>query len=361
MAQTTHFFAGANGGDGFQNLFPEIIDLNDALDFIILKGGPGVGKNTFLRELGRTMEEAGTAVEYLHCSGDPDSLDGVVFPEIRCAAADGTSPHVLEPRYPAAVDRYLDLGRFYDLISAKENAAAVKAHTEQYKAAYVRAYRALNAARVLERDAAARVSFDHARAERRFRGIASRELRRKGTQQGRTVRRFLGSLTYQGYLWRFESADALCPRLYELQDRFGFAAPMLETLRREACARHWDTLCCMSPENPEQIEHLLIPGLGVGFVTSRPGMEYGGVPFRRVRLDALADIPDKGAFRLESRMITALREEAVSALRDAKAAHDKLEAVYNPYVDFDGVRALAALESGRLLNWLQLRRAKRRP
>ena len=356
MAQVTHFFAGANSGNGFQNLFPEIIDLNDALDFIILKGGPGVGKNTFLRELGRTMEKAGTAVEYLHCSGDPDSLDGVVFPEIHCAAADGTSPHVLEPRYPAAVDRYLDLGRFYDLISAKENAAAVKDHTEAYKAAYARAYRAMNAARVLELDAAARVNFNRARVERRFQGIARRELRRVGTQKGRVIRRFLGSMTYQGYLWRFDSIETLCPRVYELQDRFGFAAPMLEALRRNASERRWDTLCCMSPENPEQIEHLLIPGLGLGFVTSRPGMEYGATPFRRVRIDALTDIPDKGALRLETRMVSALREDAFSALRDAKAAHDRLEAVYNPYVDFDGVRSVAALESGRFLNFLQQRR-----
>ena len=42
----------------------------------------------------------------------------------------------------------------------------------------------------------------------------------------------------------------------------------------------------------------------------------------------------------------------VVALKEAKASHDALEAVYNPYVDFDGVRALAALEAGRLLSYL---------
>ena len=105
MALVTNFFAGANSGDGFQNLFSEIVDLENTYDFIVLKGGPGVGKNTFMRELGRTMEQAGMAVEYLWCSGDPDSLDGVVIPELRCAMVDGTSPHVIEPRYPAAVDR----------------------------------------------------------------------------------------------------------------------------------------------------------------------------------------------------------------------------------------------------------------
>ena len=51
MAQITHFFAGANSGNGFQNLFSEMVDLEDTYDFMILKGGPGVGKNTFMRRV----------------------------------------------------------------------------------------------------------------------------------------------------------------------------------------------------------------------------------------------------------------------------------------------------------------------
>ena len=93
MARITNFFAGANSGDGFQNLFSEIAELEDTYDLMILKGGPGVGKNTFMREIGRSMEAAGTPVEYLWCSGDPDSLDGVILPALRCAVVDGTAPH----------------------------------------------------------------------------------------------------------------------------------------------------------------------------------------------------------------------------------------------------------------------------
>ena len=97
MARTVNFFAGANSGDGFRNLFHEIVDLEATYDLMILKGGPGVGKNTFMREIGRTLEQTGTPVEYLWCSGDPDSLDGVVLPEVRCAVVDGTSPHGTAP------------------------------------------------------------------------------------------------------------------------------------------------------------------------------------------------------------------------------------------------------------------------
>ena len=130
MAMVTNFFVGANSGEGFQNLFSEVVDLADTYDLMILKGGPGVGKNTFMREIGRCMEAAGAPVEYLWCSGDPDSLDGVVLPSIRCAVVDGTAPHGTAPLgHPAKKvcickglqDRLLDgtstgrvyLGHFY--------------------------------------------------------------------------------------------------------------------------------------------------------------------------------------------------------------------------------------------------------
>ena len=354
MAQITNFFVGANSGDGFQNLFGQLVDLEDTYDFMVLKGGPGVGKNTFMRMIGQTMEQAGAAVEYLWCSGDPDSLDGVVLPELHCAIADGTSPHVLEPKYPAAVDRYVDLGRFYDLTAAKAAAEEVKAHTHDYQAAYVRAYRSLKAARQVELDTLTAVAqtFDAGRAERRVEGIIARELRGRRGRRGKTTRRFLGSITRKGYLWRFDSVDTLCPKVYEFSDSWELAAPYLARLHEAATEQGWDTILCMSPEAPGQAEHLLIPGLGLAFVTSRPGMDYGKKPYRRIRLDAMAEPSGKARLRFQTRMTALLREEGITALKEAKASHDALEAVYNPYVDFDGVRALAALEAGRLLSYL---------
>ena len=357
MAPITNFFAGANSGDGFQNLFGEIVNLEDTYDLMILKGGPGVGKNTFMREIGRSMEAAGTPVEYLWCSGDPDSLDGVVLPALRCAVVDGTAPHVVEPRYPAAVDRYVDLGRFYDLTAAKAAAEEVKACTRDYKAAYGRAYRHLKAARQVELDAAASVQRTMAweKLDRRISGIITRELRRRGGEAGRITRRFLGSLTHRGYVWRFDSVDALCPRVYELADSWELAGGALARLCQAAADSGWDAIACCAPEDPARLEHLLIPGLGLAFVTSKPGMEYDGgkKPFRRIRVDAMAAPTGKARLRFQTRMAALLRAEGTAALGEAKASHDALEAVYNPYVDFDGVRTLAALEAGRLLSYLR--------
>ena len=127
---TTHFFLGANSGSGFQSLYDGFVDPAKSRDVMVLKGGPGVGKSTFMKELGRRAEAAGETVEYIWCSGDPDSLDGVHLPRIGVVAVDGTSPHDTAPLgHPAKKvnickglrDRLLDgtstghgyLGHFY--------------------------------------------------------------------------------------------------------------------------------------------------------------------------------------------------------------------------------------------------------
>ena len=353
MAIVTNFFAGANSGEGFQNLFSQVVDLEDTYDLMVLKGGPGVGKNTFMREVGRTMETAGTPVEYLWCSGDPDSLDGVVLPELRCAVVDGTSPHVVEPQYPAAVDRYVDLGRFYDLTAAKAAVSEVKEHTRAYKAAYVRSYHSLKAARQVELDAAEQVRLCSAKAERRMRGILGRDLRKKGAEEGKTNWRFLDSVTHKGYLCFFDTARELCPRLYVLEDQRHVAGPLLRQAHQAALSAGWDVIACPWAEDPAVLRHLLIPGLGLGFVTADDDVPYTGSAFRRIRMDSMTEVTSRSQLRFSRRMTTLLRQEAVGALRCAKEAHDALEAVYNPYVDFDGVMALASREADRILGYLE--------
>lgn len=261
----------------------------------------------------------------------------------------------MEPRYPAAVERIVDLGRFYDLTAAKASRDEVVAQVRAERSAYLRAYHSMKAARQVELDTeeAARRAMDWHRAERRTNGIIARELHRRGREAGETELRFLGSLTHRGFVWRFDTVDALCPRVYELEDSFGLGAELLRRVREAASAAGWNTIACVSPEAPKQIEHLLIPGLGLAFVTSGNGMRYGGKPCRRVRLDALAHPVNRARTRFETRMTGLLREQAAAALGEAREAHLALEAVYRPYVDFDGVRGQAVLETSRLLSWMR--------
>ena len=353
MTQSTHFFLGANSGRGFQSLFDRFCAPENYRDLLVLKGGPGAGKSTMMRKIGAAMEERGEQVEYLYCSGDPQSLDGVHIPRIKTAIVDGTAPHVVEPRYPGAADRYVNLGRFYDVDALKDRREEIVRHPDACSAAYRRAYRALGAARQMGDSAAALAAegLDGGKLLHRTDGIIGRELRGRGAG-GEDVYRFMGSVTCQGPVWRFESAEALCPRIYQLQDTYGLAAPMLERLHAAARARGFSAVVCPDPEHMERIQHLLLPELGLAFVTSREGMVYDGGAYRRIRLDAMIAPAHlkrcKTHLRFVRRVEAALRQEGLDALREAKACHDALEAVYRPHVDFAGVDQCVDQELARL-------------
>ena len=357
MANITHFFLGANSGQGFQNLFGRFCAPEDHYDLLVLKGGPGVGKSTLMQRIGKAMEEHGEDVEYLYCSGDPESLDGVHIPRIRAAIVDGTSPHVVEPQFPAAVDRYVNLGEFYDITAAKTSREEIIRHTKAGSAAYQQAYRALGAARHMEDSAAALAAegLDASKLLRRTDGIIGREICGKGSG-GAEAYRFLGSLTCRGPVWRFDTAASLCPKVYQLQDTYGIAWPMLERIRAAARSRGFGAVVCFNPEHMDRVQHLLLPELGLAFVTSREGMAYNGPVYRRVRMDALVAPAHykrhKSQLRFMRRMTESLREEGIASLREAKTAHDALEAVYHPYVDFGGVKECAARGLRRLESYL---------
>ena len=87
------YFLGANAPGGFYSLYSELLPPEEARAIYILKGGPGCGKSTLMGRVGKRMEEMGVETEYILCSGDPDSLDGLVLPGLRVAIVDGTAPH----------------------------------------------------------------------------------------------------------------------------------------------------------------------------------------------------------------------------------------------------------------------------
>lgn len=255
------------------------------------------------------------------------------------------------------MDRYVNLGEFYDIPAAKEFRSEIIRCTKAGSNAYQRAYRAFGAARQMSVHTAAIMAegLDDRKLLRRTDGIIGRELRGRGSG-GKDAYRFLGSLTCQGAIWRFDTVQTLCPKVYQLQDPYGFGAVMLQRIHAAASAREFRSIVCPDPEHVDRIQHLLIPELGLGFVTSRNGMAYDGPVYRRIRLDAMIDSAYskrfKARLKFSARVTEALRDEGLDALREAKAAHDQLEAVYHPYVDFEGVSRCAKVELSRIESYL---------
>ena len=142
-----HYFLGANAPDGFYSLYHEFCTPESGNFLWVIKGGPGCGKSTFMKLIGRAAEAEGLDVEYVLCSSDPDSLDGVLIPAWHTGYADGTAPHVLDVRFPAAAGAYLDLGQFYDTDALTAQLPALQALGARSSELYRQAYAALHEAK----------------------------------------------------------------------------------------------------------------------------------------------------------------------------------------------------------------------
>src|SRR5690606_7367697 len=66
----------------------------------------------FMRKVGIVLMEKGCDLEYLHCSSDNGSIDGLIAPQLKLGFVDGTFPHIIEPKYPGVVEKVIDLGQY---------------------------------------------------------------------------------------------------------------------------------------------------------------------------------------------------------------------------------------------------------
>ena len=360
MSVVPAYFLGANSPEGFYSLYSELISPKTAQAIYLLKGGPGCGKSTLMREVAQAAQQAGLAVEIIFCSGDPDSLDAVLLPELGVALADATAPHVMEPKFPGVVERYVNLGDCYDTKGLQPLRQEIMACMTGYPECYSRAYRCLEAAFELSEDVRSTLLTPQLRERltRRAKGILRRELKsKKSEEKGQVKQRFLGATTHKGCLCLFETAAAQCPRVYVLQDSYALGHDLLMELLTGAVEGSYDVVACPDPMAPDRLQHLLIPEIGLAFLTSSPSLPYEGECVRRIRLDNIADAAlvrcSRPRLRFALKVSAALKEEAVSSLAQAKQMHDELEALYNPHVDFRQVNELAGKIIGEILSFTE--------
>ena len=351
-ATVTRYFLGANSRYGFYSLYDTFID-PAAGDFLwVIKGGPGCGKSSFMKKIAAAMESTGEPVEYIHCSGDPDSLDAVWLPSLHTGYVDGTAPHVMDAVYPAAASLYLDLGAYYDAEALHGALKDIVALNMRYKRYYQRAYDCLAAAAETAAQGIPELwdGSEGDKIRKKVNSIAAREFKTRGN--GHIHTRFISALSCKGEVFFCETVEHCCQRVYTLDNELGLARVFLAELCALAKKSDQDMVICLDPLDPKQLQALLFPGLSLAFLAVDSVHEYTGPIHRHLRLDSLVDrnviAAVRPAFRSARKLSAQALQSGITALSHAKLLHDQLEAIYNPHVDFDGVYALAQEHIDRL-------------
>ena len=138
-------FPGANTANGSFNFFDNIIqgDINRIFCF---KGGPGVGKSSLMKKIAQEFIDRGYDVELHHCPSDPSSLDALLIKKLGVVLLDGTSPHIVDPKNPGAVDEIVNLGEFWNVENLEKNKDEIIKVGKDISASFRRAYKFLKAA-----------------------------------------------------------------------------------------------------------------------------------------------------------------------------------------------------------------------
>ena len=131
------YYLGSNTYKGFYGLYEEAIAPLDRV--LLLKGGPGTGKSSLMKKVMKEGLNRGYNVECWHCSGDPNSLDGVLLKELGAAVIDATAPHAVEPKIPVAKEVIINLLDCVRRDKIKERTHLEKLANDK-KECFVRAY-----------------------------------------------------------------------------------------------------------------------------------------------------------------------------------------------------------------------------
>lgn len=341
-SDSINYFMGCSSSKGFVSFFSQLYSPTNNRHAYIIKGGAGTGKSTLMKSIATELENRGFSVERIHCSSDPDSLDAVVCRELDFCIADGTSPHVLEPQYPGAVENIINLGDFWDSKQLAKKSKDIIELTGLNSLCHERCARFLAAAGKVVSDTQ-RLCEDavleykiHAYADR----FARRRFKKTGKASGTQRCIFLSALTPKGNIFYENTVNSLADEIIMIEDKTALISGMLfEELKNYAIKSGYDVISAFCPLRPCGFpEHIIIPELSIAFVRKHSSFSRQPNVSRTIHCERFADsqklAEKKNRLSFNSRIQNELVGEAVASLKEAKAIHDVIEKIYIPTMDF---------------------------
>lgn len=360
MSVERHYFPGNNTPEGFFSYYGYILGQREADKIVCIKGGPGTGKSTFMKKVGEKLIDAGESIDFLHCSADSNSLDGIVIIDKRIAFIDGTSPHVIDPVTPGAVDSIINFGEYWDDKKIGEYKDDIINYSGETSKWYKIGYNYLSAARKVYDNLAyiCDTGVEISEIYKLAADIIAKEYRKYdiSIKAGNIKRYFATAITPAGTVSYVKSLLNTMKKIYMITVPEGYSnTSFMNILVDGAVYRGFDVELYYCPIDPSQkIEHILIPEIGVAFTTVNKWHDMEPWEIYTDEDDdrdiTMIDINDyistcysernAGITGKLSDIYSMLIGESISAFSRAKENHDLVEKMYIKNMNFEKIDSL---------------------
>ncbi|MGL5417292.1 MAG: PRK06851 family protein [Clostridium sp.] len=339
-----HIFLGGNTSEGFCSFFDHIIDRESAKKIICLKGGPGTGKSSLMKKIAFHFNTLGYNIEQFHCSSDDHSLDGVAIQELGFAIVDGTAPHIVDPEYPGALDKIVDLAVALNKPNMVPHKDEIMALNSAISNLFKRAYKYFNAASVLYKDW----------ADLNYSTLDKNKLAKLNLSINDSIfpncriapigkKRHLFSTAFSpnGVVSYLDTLVSDLNSIYILKGEPGLCkSELLTQISNTAIEYGYNVELYHNTLLPEKLAHIIIPELNIGVFSQSEisKLNFTGTIFNLTDLcDQSKLISIKEEIDFNKAEFELLLDKGLSLITQAKSLHDKLETYYVGNMDFNKI------------------------
>lgn len=335
-------FPGANTAKGFYSYYDNIIGI-DAKKLFIMKGGPGVGKSSFMKKIAYEMITKGYDVEFHQCSSDNHSLDGVVIPDLKIAIIDGTSPHIVDPKHPGAIDEIVNFGEFWNETGIIRNKNEIIKGTSKISKLFKRAYKFFAAAKSIRDDM--EVIYEEALDIGKV-NQAVRELKKEildkldyTKEEGADRHLFGSALSPNGLIDYYDTVVGTMKTIYYIDGSYVRGiSKFIEEIVDEGIKKGLNIEVYHEPLDEKNIETIIIPRLSVAITTSD---KYANTHYKKILFDMFMNqqILDMytDSLKEDEKFMKDLINAGTKNITNAKKEHDNLEKFYIDNMNFEAV------------------------
>ena len=324
------FFAAANGYGGFRSYFDTVFNSNDYDKIFVIKGGPGTGKSSFMKKMAQKYLELGCDIEKIHCSSDPNSLDGVILEKEnkRIAFLDGTAPHERDAAVVGAIDEIINLGASLDtrFLTAKKN--EILALNKEKKKAYATAYYYLEIAGLAakKKKAIAVSNFNTEKAKNGIKYLAEYSSPAESLSEKTRLISAFGSHGKS----RLTTIEKSAKKLYSIVGDYYASSLLLNEIHKLFLSLRNDIYIFASPLDSDCIEAIYLPSQSIGFTLGTEGEKIDSEDYIFP-----ADKADNERVKKAAEIEGCALEESMRWFSIASDLHFRLEDLYIGAMDFD--------------------------